>query len=139
MTAIAVASAMRIRTALPSSGARTAGARLCSVWAGSGHCIRAPNGEREGVVRSGLSPQGVRPVVYSPWIDPGCRLNSASRAPLVDVPNLDQSQYSGLTPVFRLQLGSPAHSMHPKAQSGFAMCNLQDHSSNPCSKEISGC
>ena len=39
------------------------GARLCSVGAGSGHCIRAPNGEREGVVRSGMSPQGVRPVV----------------------------------------------------------------------------
>ena len=36
------------------------------MWAGSGHCIRAPNGEREGVVRSGFSPQGVRPVVYSP-------------------------------------------------------------------------
>jgi hypothetical protein len=36
------------------------------VWAGSGLCIRAPNGEREGIVRSGSSPQGVRPVVYSP-------------------------------------------------------------------------
>jgi hypothetical protein len=51
---------------LPSSSARQR-ARLCSVWAGSGHCIRAPNGEQEGVVRSGLSPQGVRPVVlFSP-------------------------------------------------------------------------
>ena len=42
---------------------------LCSVLAGSGHCIRAPNGEREGVVRSGISPQGVRPV----WLRPGLR------------------------------------------------------------------
>ena len=30
--------------------------------AGSGHCIQAPNGEREGIVRSGFAPQGVRPV-----------------------------------------------------------------------------
>ena len=34
------------------------GARLCSVGAGSGHCIRAPNGEREGVVRSGMCAAG---------------------------------------------------------------------------------
>jgi hypothetical protein len=32
------------------------------VGAGSGHCIHAPNGEREGIVRSGFAPQGVRPV-----------------------------------------------------------------------------
>ena len=34
------------------------GARLCSVGAGSGHCIRAPNGEREGIVRSGMVAAG---------------------------------------------------------------------------------
>jgi hypothetical protein len=34
------------------------GARLCSVGAGSGHCIRAPNGERAGIVRSGMVAAG---------------------------------------------------------------------------------
>jgi hypothetical protein len=55
---------MRIRTAPPFVERALGRARLCSVYAGSGLCIRAPNGELEGVVRSGISPQGVRPVVY---------------------------------------------------------------------------
>ena len=32
------------------------GAFLCSVLAGSGHCIRSPDGEREGIVRPGFTP-----------------------------------------------------------------------------------
>ena len=61
MTAKTVDSAMRVRTA-PPFVKRNECARLCSVLAGSGHCIRAPNGEQGGVVRSGSLPQGVRPV-----------------------------------------------------------------------------
>ena len=64
-TARAVDSAMRVRTAPPFVRRDCApGSARC--WAGSGHCIRAPNGEQGGVVRSGSLPQGVRPVVFQP-------------------------------------------------------------------------
>ena len=70
-TASAVDSAMRVRTAPPFVRRNDApGSARC--WAGSGHCIRAPNGEREGFIRSGSSPQGVRPVVIRPrWCSGG--------------------------------------------------------------------
>ena len=44
------------------------GAFLCSVLAGSGLRIRSPDGEREGIVRPGFTPQGVRPVLVTPRI-----------------------------------------------------------------------
>ncbi len=48
-------SAMRVRMAPPFVG-RVGRAFLCSVLAGSGHCIRSPDGEREGIVRPGFAP-----------------------------------------------------------------------------------
>lgn len=70
-TARAVDSAMRVRTAPPFVRRNNApGSARC--WAGSGHCIRAPNGQQEGFIRSGSSPQGVRPVVLQPkWCSGG--------------------------------------------------------------------
>ena len=47
-------SAMRVRMAPPFVG--RAGAFLCSVLAGSGPCIRSPDGERAGYVRPGFTP-----------------------------------------------------------------------------------
>jgi len=56
---------MRVRTAPPFVWRNCApGSARC--WAGSGHCIRAPNGEQGGIVRSGSLPQGVRPVLKQP-------------------------------------------------------------------------
>jgi hypothetical protein len=48
------ASAMRVRMAPPFVGRESA--LLCSVLAGFGHCIRSPDGEREGIVRPGVTP-----------------------------------------------------------------------------------
>src|SRR5580692_720899 len=72
-TGMIATSAMRVRMAPPFVGRECA--LLCSVLAGSGHCIHSPDGERKGIVRPGCVPQGVRPV----WLRPGLRRGNTTR------------------------------------------------------------
>ena len=72
-TGMIATSAMRVRMAPPFVGRECA--LLCSVLAGSGHCIHSPDGERKGIDRPGCMPQGVRPV----WLRPGLRRGNTTR------------------------------------------------------------
>src|ERR1700722_4851845 len=107
MTAIAVASAMRIRTAPPFVG-RARRARLCSVWAGSGQMHSRPERRAErrrpfwlGAAGGGGGLGTALELLL------GVVLNSRSRpARMRARRDLDQSGRSGLAICFRYAAGT---------------------------------